>query len=127
MNYLKTLWALPLIGFLAMPATAENRHYNFEQQIDKQHMKIKKSVKSGDLTKREAKLLRKEHIHIAKLNKLFMQDGKLNRFEKRTLKNELKAARQHIKELSHNDQYRKRTPRDQYAHLYGYMGIYSLN
>lgn len=103
MKYIKILLALPLIGCLTMPAYANSDSSHFQSRIDKQHMKIKKGIKSGELTKREAKSLRREHRHISKLNKLFMQDGELNRFEKRTLKNELKTAKYRIKKLTHNE------------------------
>ena len=129
MKHIKTLWALPLIGLLSMPAFANGDYSNFHQRIDKQHMKIKKGVKSGDLTRKEAKILRKQHRHIVQLNNYFNKDGKLNHFERLTLKRELKLARADIHQLRKNDKYRSnhRKGRGEYSFSNDFLRHYSLN
>lgn len=112
MNKLNALWALPLLGALAAPAVADHDgrrgHYDnrFEQRLDRQHGRIKQGIRSGELTRKEAKRLRKQHRHIAKLERHFSRDGHLDRYERRTLRRELDDADARIARLKHNDRYR---------------------
>ncbi|MCP4283953.1 MAG: hypothetical protein GY792_05820 [Gammaproteobacteria bacterium] len=112
MKRINALWALPLLGMLAMPAMAGNDyddgyHSNrVEKRLDRQHWQIKEGVRSGELTRKEAKRLRKQNRHIAELEHSFWRDGHLSRYERRTLHSELNAASDRIYRLKHNDRYR---------------------
>jgi Skp family chaperone for outer membrane proteins len=109
MKSYKALLILPLIGILSTPVMAQHGHdgyTNFDQRIERQHKRIKKGVRNDQLTKKEAKKLRKQHRFIKRLSRHFQQDGYLDRYERRTLERELDLASKHIKRLKHNDRYR---------------------
>jgi hypothetical protein len=106
MNICKSIWLVPLLGVLAMPVFAgpgggyENR---LEQRIDRQHDRIRHGIRSGELTRWEAKKLRKQHRRIVKLEDRYMRDGRLDRYERRKLANRLDRASERIRDLKHND------------------------
>ena len=111
MKTAKTLWLVILLGVFAAPVMADDddHHYNrFERRLDRQHMRIEGGVKSGALTRKEAKRLRKQQRHIAKLERRFERDGHFDRYERRTLQSELDQASKRIYRLKHNDRYRER-------------------
>lgn len=114
MNKLNAIWALPLLGALAAPAIAgdDYRHWHadnrFEQRLDRQQWRIEQGIRSGELTRKEAKRLRKQQRHIAKMERKFERDGRLDRYERRTLRRELDDASARIYRLKHNDRYRDR-------------------
>lgn len=106
------LWAIPLLGMLATPAIADrydgddNRNDRFEQRLDRQHWRIEQGVRSGELTGREVKRLRKEQRHIAKTKRKFSRDGYLDRKERRQLRRKLNRASDRIYRLKQNERYR---------------------
>ena len=119
----KTFLALPLLGMLVTPAIA-GRYYDdgyhnsrFEQRIDRQQQRIEQGVRSGELTRKEAKRLRKQLRHIARLERRYTLDGHLDRYERKKLHNKLDVASNRIYRLKHNDRYRK--PK-RHGHYYGY-------
>ena len=123
-----TLWAIPLLGMLAVPAIADGYrdhgyHDNrFEQRLDRQHLRIKQGVRSGELTRKEAKRLRKQHRRIVRLERKFSRDGHLSRQERRTLRQKLDAASDRIYRLKHNDRYRhEQVARHTYDERYGQL------
>ncbi|MDJ0739346.1 MAG: hypothetical protein QNJ91_06495 [Gammaproteobacteria bacterium] len=105
-----TLWAIPLLGMLAFPAVADRYDSDFghrlEQRLDRQHYRIKQGVRSGELTRKEAKRLRRQQRHIAKLERRFYRDGYLDHHERRALRRKLNAASDRIYRLKHNDRVR---------------------
>lgn len=111
---------LPLVGLLSMPAIADRdyRENRFEQRIDRQHDRIRHGIRNGELTRKEAKKLRRENRHIAKLERKFTRDGRLDRNERRTLRRELDQASRKIRKLKHNDRYRDRGYVRQYRQDY---------
>ena len=115
MKISKILWIVPLLGMLAMPAMADDddndghyRYNRFEHRLDRQHGRIQHGIRNGELTRKEAKRLREQQRHIAKLERRFQRDGYLDRHERRTLRRELDHASQRIYRLKHNDRYRGR-------------------
>lgn len=109
MKTFTTLSLLPLLATMSFPALAHYDHdgySKFDQRIERQHKRIKQGVRSGELTKKEAKKLRQQHRHIKKLNRKFAQDGHLNRYERKTLRRELDLASKRIYRLKHNDRAR---------------------
>ncbi len=100
---------LPFLALISNAGLANHRHdgySKFDQRIERQHKRIRNGVRAGELTKREAKKLRTQHRHIKKLNKQFNKDGRLNRYERRTLQRELDLASNRIYRLKHNGRYR---------------------
>ena len=123
-----TFLALALLGMLATPAIADRYYFDdyhssrFEQRIDRQHRRIEQGVRSGDLTRKEAKRLRKQLRHIVRLEHRYTRDGHLDRHERRKLQHKLNVASNRIYRLRHNDRYR-RYFKDRYDldnHHYGY-------
>ena len=115
----KLLWTVPLLGMLAMPAIAHDYHNHnrfenrFEQRLDRQHARIKQGVRSGELTRKEAKLLRRQQRGIRQLLREFRDDGWLSKKERRILTKKLDRASRRIWEYKHNEFTRHR-------HRYGY-------
>ena len=128
MKTAKTLWIVILLGVFALPAMADHddhRYSAFERRLDRQHERIQSGVRSGALTPKEAKRLRKQQRHIAKLERRFERDGHFDRYERRTLKSELDLASHRIYRLKHNDRFRgrhggKRRGYDEHDHHRGH-------
>ena len=113
------LLSIATLGILAMPVYAHQSSTNFnsydriEQRLDNQHSRIRKGIGSGELTRKEAKRLRKQQRFIMRLTYKFMHDGYLDRYESRELRDELSRASKRIYRLKHND-------RNRYARYYYY-------
>lgn len=113
------LLTIAALGILAMPAQAHNnspdlnRFDRMEQRLDNQRYRIRDGIKSGELTRKETRHLRKQQRHIIRLTYRFMHDGYLNRNEFRELRDELNHSSKRIYRLKHND-------RNRYASYYYY-------
>jgi Skp family chaperone for outer membrane proteins len=110
MKVYTTLFLLPLIAAISSPAIAHYEHdgySKFDQRIERQQQRIKQGVRTGELTKKEIKKLRKQQRHIKKLNRQFEKDGHLSHYERKTLKRKLNLASKRIYRLKHNDRYRR--------------------
>ena len=124
MKTLKTIFLIPLLGLLAMPAIAghgygygdDGRHHRYEHRQERQHDRIRHGIRNGELTRKEAKRLLKQQRRIAKLEHRFELDGHLDRAERRTLRRKLDAASQRIYRLKHNDRYREHRYRGRDGH-----------
>jgi hypothetical protein len=107
-----TLWAVVFLAMLITPAWADRNHYDghydnrFEQRQDRQHWRIKQGIRSGELTRKEAKRLHRQQRRLEKLANRFADDGYLDRQERRELRRRLNAASDRIYRLKHNDRYR---------------------
>ena len=102
-------WLVPMLAVLTMPAYAGHRSdgsSRFEQRVERQHDRIRHGVRDGVLTRHEAKTLRRQQRHIAKLERRFTRDGELDRYERRTLRRKLNDASERIARLKHNDRHR---------------------
>ncbi len=93
---------------LTMPAFARAPLHQKERI---QMHRIQQGIYSGELTRGEARVLRKEQRNIRRLKKRFLRDGRLSKRERRTLRHRYKKASRHIYHLKHN--YRTR-----YAYSY---------
>lgn len=108
---------LPLLVALAVPAYAGQRHHDgnrFEQRLDRQEQRVRHGVRTGKLTHKEAKKLKKQQRGIARLEQRFERDGHLDRRERRVLNNRLDRASDRIARFKHNDNYRYRADRAWY-------------
>lgn len=68
----------------------------------RQHDRIKQGVKSGELTKEEAKGLRSEQKEIREERREMMKDGHLSKEEHKELNQDLNKASEHIYEEKHD-------------------------
>lgn len=106
------LLSIATLGLLAMPVQAHqkssdiNRFDRMEQRMEKQHYRIRDGIDRGELTRKEAKRLRKQQRHIIRLTHKFMNDGYMDRYEFRELRDELNRAGKRIYRLKHNDRFR---------------------
>jgi hypothetical protein len=115
MKFFNTVFVLPLVAVLSNPVMAHVDHSGyakFEDRIERQHNRINKGIRMGELTKKEAQKLRKQHRQIKKLSRQFNKDGHLSRFERKTLKQELNLASHRIYDLKNNDRNRNIRPHD---------------
>ncbi len=111
MKFFNTIFVLPLVAVLSNPVMAHVDHSGYSQfddRIERQHKRINKGVRMGELTKKEAHKLRKQHRHIKTLSRQFNKDGHLSRFERKTLKRKLNLASHRIYDLTHNDRNRSK-------------------
>lgn len=109
MKIFKTLWLIPVLGLLpVMPSLA---HVNLnldriERRIERQHIRINQGVLSGELTRQETKLLRRQHRQIKRLERRYLRNGRLNHRERHSLENKLDRANNLIYRLKHNNRRR---------------------
>lgn len=105
----QTLMAVSLSLFAVVPAFGSHgndrpmRSDNIVQQLERQQHRIHKGVKNRQLTRKEAKLLRRQQRRIRHLAHRFYRDGYLSKKERRLLNRELRDSSRLIKRLKHND------------------------
>lgn len=103
---MKKLIAFTALGFaLFMSNQSDAQNINRTQQH--QVSRIKKGVKSGELTRREAVHLKMEQRKIQAMKSVAAADGKVTPKEKRRIKQAQRQAAQNIA-LQKNDNQRKR-------------------
>jgi len=112
MKLTKIICAIPLVGILAAPVAAHDRHSDhrhhdrIEKRLDRQHHRVERGIRSGQLTWREAKRLHRQQRRIAQMHRRFWHDGRLDRYERDRLQQKLDRASDRIYRLKHNDRYR---------------------
>ncbi len=108
MKYLKALYLAPLLAVLSLPAVAHHDHKGggIENRIDRQEHRIKKGIRSGELTKREAAKLRKNQRRVERMYDRFTDNGRLSRKERKKLQQALDKNSKKIYRLKHNDRQR---------------------
>ena len=74
-----------------------------EKRSLKQRLRIRQGILSGELTRPEAKILRREQRRIQIVTERARADGKLTRRERRRIKHLQNRASRHIYRLKHND------------------------
>lgn len=87
------------------------QHYLDRRQARQQH-RIEEGWRSGELTRKEMKRLRKNQRRIAHLERKFKADGYLSRRERQALRGALDEASAGIHRKKHNDRYRVARHRD---------------
>ncbi len=110
----KALFVLLALG-LAMPVFAGSPLQNIERN---QMHRIQQGIHSGELTRSEARVLKKEQSNIRQLKRRFLRNGHLSKGERRTLKNRYASASRHIYRLTHN----RATSHTQRHHYYSPWG-----
>ena len=112
MRLTKIIWVLPLVGILAAPVAAQGRHSDhryydrIENRLDRQYHRVDRGIRSGQLTRREAKRLHRQQRRITQMQRRFLHDGHLDRYERDRLEQKLDRASERIYRLKHNDRYR---------------------
>lgn len=100
-----TAFALTLAAAMA-PAYAHAD--KFQERLQRQSARIEQGVESGELTRREANILRREHRELRQLTHLLAGDGRLSKSERRMLNEKYDDTSDLIWRLKHNDQHRHR-------------------
>ncbi len=108
-KYLSGTLLLLLAMGIAIPAFARISLYEIERE---QRWRIKDGIHSGELTRKEARTLRREQRDIRRMKRHFLRDGRMSRYERRTLRKRYARAGRHIYRLKHNH-------RTRYAYRYG--------
>lgn len=73
------------------------------ERLERQHRRIKAGVRKDQLTRKEAKTLKRNQRDIRYLLRLFSDDGHLSKRERRILDRELSYSSRQIRQLRHND------------------------
>jgi hypothetical protein len=76
MKFFNTVFVLPLVAVLSNPVMAHVDHSGYsklDNRIERQHNRINKGVSMGELTKKEAHKLSKQHRHIKKAEQAIQQ------------------------------------------------------
>ena len=103
------LLSIASLGILALPVQAKHntpelsRYDRIEQRLQNQRYRIRDGIDRGELTRKEARYLRKQRRDIAQLKHRFMYDGYLDRYEYRRLNSKLNRVSERIYRLKHND------------------------
>lgn len=84
-----------------------------EKRQDRQQARIRQGLRSGELTRHEARKLRKQQRRVERLERRYAADGKFTKTERRRLVRALDRASDRIYRFKHNDLYRR-------SHRYGY-------
>ena len=92
--------ALIITGFVFVNSTSAGRAG--KRQINQQR-RIHQGVRSGEITKKEFKLLEREQARLQKSKKRALSDGELTRREKIKLEHRQDKASRHIYRAKHND------------------------
>jgi len=127
MKISKALLIAPMLGLLAMPVLAshDSGYSKFDRRLDRQSERIEQGVQSGELTRKEAKVLWKQHRKITKAKDKFLRDGDISRKERRVMKNKLDKASDTIYALKHNDKTRGHGSQHRSGKHGNYSGGYS--
>ena len=104
-----TLLAVTLSLLAVTPVVASQgdgyrmKHDNIHERLERQHYRIKSGVRNHQLTRKEAKTLKQHQRDIRYLLRLFSEDGRLSKKERRILNRQLSQSSRQIKRLKHND------------------------
>ena len=104
----KTLLTTSLCLFAATPVFAGNGHGHggIHQRMERQERRIEQGVRSGELTRLEARKLIRNQREIRHLARDFRDDGRLSRRERAILQDRLDVASAKIRAFKHNDRAR---------------------
>jgi hypothetical protein len=92
--------------FAAVPAWADRGPGYFDLREERQDARIAQGVHSGELTRGEARDLRRAQEQLQHLEWRLRRDGRLSKQERRRLEREYDALSERIHVLKHNDRYR---------------------
>ncbi|MBK1722166.1 hypothetical protein CKO23_07855 [Thiocystis violacea] len=90
---------------MALPAQAAPKGHDIDARLDRQQTTIDRGINSGELTKREAGILRQEHREIRDLARSLRRDWSRETY--RRLDRKLDRSERHIRSLASNDEVRR--------------------
>ncbi len=99
--------ALVATTFAALPAAANYVGAKFERRIERQADRIHQGVRSGELTRYEARGLKAENNRIARKLRKFTRDRHLDRFERKRMRRLLSTASDNIYAEKHDSERRR--------------------
>jgi hypothetical protein len=113
----QSVFVTSLCLLTAVPAYAGHfpREDRVIDRMERQMARIEHGIHSNELTRKEAKKLRKQQRRIRHLAMEFREDGMLSRKERRILNNKLDRASTRIWTLKHNEHKRHEEPRQRYG------------
>lgn len=103
-----SIMAVAISVTLATTAMAGIKDHRVNHRQHNQHERIAQGVKSGELTKDEAKDLRGDQKEIRQEERQFKSDGKLTKDERQELHQDQNAASKEIYQEKHDEQERPR-------------------
>ena len=114
----KSILAGSLMFLTTFAAHAEHndRKGDIGGRLDRQQYRIEQGIESGKLTRKEAKVLKREQRKTRHLYHEFREDGRLSKRERGELHRRLDRVSDHIWDLKHNERSRYGAP----SHRYGY-------
>lgn len=93
------------IGLLAaLPAFARSGGRDIQGWMDRQQYEIQRGIDSGELTKREARHLKREQRDIRELGDRLRSEGYSPHEARRMIEDRLRDADRHISDLRYNDE-----------------------
>jgi len=95
-----------LIVVFAAPVFADQKSRGVDRREHRQKQRIKQGVKSGELTREEARGLRQEQREIRATEREMKSDGTFTRGEREKHPQDLKESRQNIHEYKDDEQTR---------------------
>ena len=100
---IKTLLAIAIMGFTTLSANAAIHDPLVNKKQHNQHRRIAQGVKSGEVTRTEAKGLRQEQRALRTEERAYKADGKLDKTERSDLRQDQKEASRDIYQAKHNN------------------------
>ncbi|MFV0299094.1 MAG: hypothetical protein ACK5JT_23575 [Hyphomicrobiaceae bacterium] len=88
--------------------SSTNATHRIDQRQDRQAVRIRNGVRSGQITRREARNLKSEQAYIRHLERTAKRDGHISHREARRIASAQKAASRHIARERNDSQMRKR-------------------
>lgn len=92
--------------FIGLSADAQTRTPRINKHQYNQHARIKQGVRSGELTRHEARGLKMQQAKIRHYKQMAKADGKINRSERKMIYHAQKNANRNIYHKKHNNRYR---------------------
>lgn len=100
-----TIFAIATLA-CTVPAQADNRAPGVNHRQHKQHARITQGVRSGELTRQEARSLRAKQRAIRAEERAFKADGTLTKSERKALHRDLNEASRDIHREKHDGETR---------------------
>ncbi len=87
---------------MALPVQAKRDGRGIEDRMDRQQHAIQRGIDSGNLTRREARLLKREQREIRHFGEQIRHEGYSPKKGRKLMKKRLRRSDRHIKDLLHN-------------------------
>ena len=103
----KILWTLVFIVLVSLIFSAPSWAAKYQMRLIRQQKMISQGIRSGELTRHEARGLLVEQHKLRRHIRSFWRDGHLSRRERHHINRWLQKSGRRIWRLTHNDRYRK--------------------